>query len=227
LPISHGDKRSHIVSFSGIDGSGKSTQIEALCACLRAEGLSVAHVRFWDDVARLTSMREGVGHRVFRGDKGVGSPGAPIVRRDKNVQNSGMTYIRLFLYTLDAIALRRAVRSARKAEQDVTIFDRYCYDEFANLKLSNRMLRWYIQAMMKLIPKPDISYLLDVEPAKAFARKPEYPLEFLHANREAYLELTTLIGGFTVIPAMTVQGVAQAISLHAQEVLSLRGAGMQ
>ena len=32
--------RTNIVSFSGIDGAGKSTQIEALCARLRRDGLS-------------------------------------------------------------------------------------------------------------------------------------------------------------------------------------------
>ena len=77
--------RTNLVSFSGIDGSGKSTQIEALRARLEKDGLRVLLITFWDDIARLTGLREATGHRIFKGDKGVGSPSAPINRRDKKV----------------------------------------------------------------------------------------------------------------------------------------------
>jgi thymidylate kinase len=40
------DKRTLLVSFSGIDGAGKSTQIEALSARLAADGLRVRLIRF-------------------------------------------------------------------------------------------------------------------------------------------------------------------------------------
>src|SRR5580704_13985421 len=94
------------ISFSGIDGAGKSTQIERLCASLQQTGLSVRIVCFWDQVARLTRFRETAGHAVFGGDIGVGTPSAPICRRDKNIRSGIMTTIRLFLYSLDAISLR-------------------------------------------------------------------------------------------------------------------------
>ena len=91
------NSRTNFVSFSGIDGAGKSTQIEALCARLREDGLRVHTIRFWDEIARLKGIRETAGHKVFKGDKGVGSPEAPINRRDKNVRSWFMTGVRLFL----------------------------------------------------------------------------------------------------------------------------------
>src|ERR1022692_360011 len=81
------ESRTNFVSFSGIDGSGKSTQIDALCVQLQANGLRVRVIRFWDDIARLTGLREATGHRIFKGDKGIGTPSAPINRRDKNVRS--------------------------------------------------------------------------------------------------------------------------------------------
>lgn len=39
-----------IVSFSGIDGAGKSTQIFELQAWLRESGLGVKLLTFWDDI---------------------------------------------------------------------------------------------------------------------------------------------------------------------------------
>src|SRR5580692_10074333 len=100
------NRRTKFVSFSGIDGAGKSTQIEVLCALMKEDGLHVLLIRFWDDIAKLTRLREGAGHHLFKGDKGVGSPSAPIERRDKNVRSWLMTSVRLFLYFIDAISVR-------------------------------------------------------------------------------------------------------------------------
>jgi hypothetical protein len=64
--------------------------------------------------------------------------------------------------------------------------------------------------------------VLDADPNQARARKPEYPLEFLRANRQAYLELSEIIGGITVIPPMSVQEVEHAVLGHALSQLLLK-----
>jgi ABC-type uncharacterized transport system ATPase subunit len=88
------DRRARIVSFSGIDGAGKSTQIEMLRARLSQAGFQVSLLAFWDQVATLTSVREFSGHTLFKGEKGVGSPEKPVNRRDKNVRSWYMTLVR-------------------------------------------------------------------------------------------------------------------------------------
>jgi len=207
--------RTNFVSFSGIDGAGKSTQIDALSTRLEQDGRRVVLIKFWDDIARLTGLRETTGHKIFKGDKGIGHPSAPINRRDKNVQSWPMTLIRLFIYFLDAVSTRVAVHKALRSEADLVIFDRYMYDEFANLTIRNPAIRAYVRIIMTFVPTPDISYLLDADPIGARARKPEYPLEFLHTNRQSYLDLNALLGGMTVIAAMPVQDVKQEVLRHA------------
>jgi thymidylate kinase len=216
----HKKGRTRFVSFSGIDGAGKSTQIEALCSHFTDDGLQVRKIRFWDDIARMTAIREASGHKLFGGDKGIGSPSAPINRRDKNVRSWFMTGVRLFIYFLDALAVRHAVKKALSSRADLVIFDRYIYDELANLSLRNPTTRLYVRVIMKLVPKPDISYILDADPAKARARKPEYPLEFLHSNRRSYLALSDLLGGMTIIPPMPIDEVKDEILRHALKDLS-------
>jgi thymidylate kinase len=216
------NRRTKCVSFSGIDGAGKSTQIEALCTRMKEDGLRVLLIRFWDDIATLTRLREDAGHRIFKGDKGVGSPSAPIERRDKNVSSWPMTSVRLFLYFIDAISVRLAVEKALHSEADLVVFDRYIYDELANLTLSKPFVRAYVRLIMKIVPKPDISYLLNADPVAARARKPEYPLEFLNTNRQSYLDLCELVGGMTVIAPMSIFEVERAVLGHARNELSFR-----
>lgn len=214
-------KRSFLVSFSGIDGAGKSTQINALRTHMESLGMRVSLVAFWDDVARLTRLRETTGHAVFKGEKGVGSPEAPVNRRDKNVQSRSMTVFRLFLYFVDALSLRRIARRAGKSDSDLVIFDRYAYDELANLNLRNPVIRAYARVIMKVVPYPDISFLLDADPPQARARKPEYPLDFLHKSRASYLALAQLLGKISIIPAGPIQDMKRCVMKNALERLSV------
>jgi thymidylate kinase len=208
------------VSFSGIDGAGKSTQIENLRNRLSELGIRVLLVTFWNDVARLKRIREFSGHALFKGDHGIGTPDKPVNRRDKNVQSWYMTAVRLWLYFLDAVWLSIVVAKTQRSGADVVIFDRYLYDELANLSLRNRMARAYVRLLMMLVPQPDISYLLDADPAQARARKPEYPLEFLHTSRWSYLALSQLVG-MKVIAPQPVQDVEREILREFQEVTRL------
>lgn len=207
--------RTTVVSFSGIDGAGKSTQIDALRRHFESRGLTVEVVPFWDRIAQLTSIREGAGHHIFKGEKGVGSPDNPVNRRDKNVQSWPMSIVRLVLYFLDAFATRTAVRRARLSGRDLVIFDRYIYDELANLSVRKASMRSYIRFIMSIVPRPDVSYILDADPVSARARKPEYPLDFIYKNRRAYLDLSRQIEGLTVIPPGLLEDVKADVLHHA------------
>jgi thymidylate kinase len=212
------------VSFSGVDGAGKSTQIQALRTWLEEQGLRVVTIAFWDQVATLTGMREGAGHKIFKGEKGVGSPDKPVNRRDKNIQTWPMLCVRLGLYALDALSTRKQVRKALASDADFIIFDRYIYDQFANLRLRNRFVRAYVRWLMTIVPRPDISYILDADPLQARTRKPEYPLDFIYINRRAYLDLVDMIGGMTVIPAGPVQQMRADVLRHAFRALGFESA---
>ena len=194
-----------VISFSGIDGAGKSTQIEALCRYVRDLGFQVTVFTFWDNIVALSRFRERLSTKAFKGDQGIGSPDRPISRRDKNVSAWYITATRLCLYTLDAFSLGIAVSRLVECGSGFVIFDRYIYDELANLPMQHWAIRWFIRMLMVFVPKPDVAFLLDAEPETATIRKPEYPLEFVRRNRDSYLRLSRLIGGVTVIPPLPVE----------------------
>jgi thymidylate kinase len=200
-----------IVSFSGIDGAGKSTQIAALEGWLRAAGVRTRVVTFWDEVVVLSRFRESASHKAFGGDKGIGTPEQPIHRRDKNVSSWTVVAARFFLYTLDAISLRLQLRRINKSNTEVVIFDRYIYDELANLPLHNLLARVFTGWILQFTPPPDAAYVIDADPEQARARKPEYPLEFLRQNREAYLALSRMDGRMIVTEASSIPATAAKI----------------
>src|SRR5215510_5574106 len=167
-PMLKAAKTPLLISFSGMDGSGKSTQIENLLAALHAAGLKTALLAFWDNVVVGVKYREGFVHKVYKSERGIGAPGKPVNRRDKNMRGWHLTLARHFLYLLDAINLCRVVARARK-QADVVILDRYIYDELSNLNLGNPLSRGFIRAVHRLVPRPDVAYLLDADPAAAFA----------------------------------------------------------
>jgi thymidylate kinase len=199
-----------VVSFSGIDGAGKSTQIQALQFHLRLLGFRSTLYTFWDDVVVFSRLRESLSHTAFKGDKGAGSPEKPISRRDKNVTSWFATGVRLFFYLLDALSLRLTFGRSH-AGADFIIFDRFIYDELANLPLHSGPIRFYVRMLLSISPQPDIAYLVDAEPEAARIRKPEYPLNFLRQNRDAYIKLSHLVRGMTVVGSLSVEETTSEI----------------
>lgn len=193
-----------LVSFSGIDGAGKSTHIEYLRSALAAAGCRVVQLAFWDDVVVLSRFREGVVHKVFKSEKGIGEPGKPVHRRDKNVRSWYLSLLRSALYLLDALHLRGVVARARRSGAAAIIFDRYLYDELANLPLHNRLARGFLRCASFLAPRPDLAYVIDANPEEACARKPEYPLEFSRLCRQAYLQLAQMLE-MVVVPPLALE----------------------
>jgi len=210
-----------LISFSGIDGAGKSTHIGHLRDFLNAAGCPVAQLAFWDDVVVFSRFREGITLKVFKSEKGVGAPGKPVRRRDKNVRSWYLSLARAAFYLLDALHLRRVAARARRSGAAVVIFDRYIYDELANLPLQNRLARVFLRCASTLAPRPDLAYVIDANPEEACARKPEYPLEFSRRCRDTYLRLAQMMGMVVVPPLPLVQAQREMLNRF-QEVAATR-----
>jgi len=75
-----------------------------------------------------------------------------------------------------------------------------------------------------LARQPEASFILDADPQQARARKPEYPLEFLHENRNAYLQLSRFLDGMTVIPPLPLPKAKTAVVRHVLGLLPARDA---
>ena len=224
IPMTHEvSTRPLLISFSGVDGSGKSTQIESLRSALHAAGLKTTLLAFWDNVVVGVKYREGFVHKVYKSERGIGAPGKPVNRRDKNVRGWHLTLARHFLYLLDSIHLCRVVARAKKSGADIVILDRYIYDELSNLNLKNPLSRAFVKFVHGFVPRPDIAYLLDADPVAAYARKPEYPVDFMKKCRRAYFDLAAILKTMTVIPALELPAAKLAVLKAAEQELAAQG----
>ena len=115
------------------------------------------------------------------------------------------------------------VARARKSGVDVIILDRYIYDELSNLNLSNPLSRAFVKFVHGFVPRPDLAYLLDADPVAAYARKPEYPVDFMKKCRRAYFELAGILKTMTVIPALSLPEAKNAVLRAAERELAAQG----
>jgi thymidylate kinase len=198
-------KSTRLVSFSGIDGAGKSTQIAALRDVLIARGCKVHEIAYWDDVAVLARFRAGVSLSTL-GRQTEPNDNQPL-RRDKNVRAWYLTIVRSAFYVLDAVSLRAVFAKIVRTKPDYIILDRWTYDQLVHIKRRNWLARIYIKGVLKLAPTPDVPLILDARPEVAFMRKREYPLPFLHEYRQAFLELREFVPKLKIIAPGTIAEV--------------------
>jgi thymidylate kinase len=208
--------RPFIISFSGVDGAGKTTQIENLESYLQKRGLRVLRLSFWDHVAVLRDLRAGAGQRAVefcrRPEQRTEASFTP--RNHKHIRRWYLSAARIGFYVLDVVRLRHLLKSRELKQYDVVIFDRYIYDQIANLYSQSQAARLYRLALLRYAPAPDLALVLDARPEEAFARKPEYPLEFIQQNRQNFLRLRNLAPQLIVISATGPEEVQSDIQAH-------------
>ena len=198
-----------LITFSGLDGAGKSTQAEALRLTLEQLGhdVSLQWVRLewttlwenrWLDVlgwpARATL---GLLARLRSSDgdspAGAGLTPTEVRQRSGFVANGWVTVVAL----AHASAQRREVRPQLRPGA-IVLCDRYTLDAAAHLRFrygESRGFRFQIALVDRLSPRPLRAFFVEVPATTAHARKAEqYSLDDLTRQARLYREEASRLG---------------------------------
>jgi thymidylate kinase len=192
-------QRGLIISLSGIDGSGKTVHVRSL-----AEAFEKAEVKtrtYWSRFGSSARPR-GPGRQ---GPKEAGSSdtAASLERRRRRLRHP-VARLGWLMYNLTSLVVRYHwhVR-LRRWLSDVVICDRYVYDAAVEIgaSLPDRpgLSRWAERMLIRMAPRPDVAWLLDVPAGLSVARQADEQgsvasSEELSRQRAAYAALAGTCG---------------------------------
>lgn len=184
-------KRPVLVTVSGMVGSGKSTAVRHILEVLRQEGIAAADWRF----QRLPCINpRAIGRNAARKEAADGP--------DRTIRGQGyrariLTSSTALGYLARALAFRVYRRWPPTAPWAVS--NRYFYDSLAHFDLSEGWGQFYARILRKLVPKPDLAFLM-VAPAETLAsRRPQYSAEYIIRLEAAYRVLHELFPELIVV----------------------------
>ncbi len=184
--------RPAVVSFSGLDGSGKSTQVTRLKDDLGL--LGVASVDHWAGFKNAALLRM----RFPVLDRPIGAPAGPAPERDQlipaalhhsRVGTSAWGYV---VVLMNCAHLWRFVL-LRPRGTKLVVFDRFSPDTMVKLDLRFTRMRgiditWQRKLFEVLSPKPDVGFLVEVSSEVAYGRRQEQTPQELRDMAELYEE---------------------------------------
>ena len=208
-----------LITFSGLDGSGKSTHVARTADYLSRRG---------HRVRMLTTARISLGSTLFIASHMLRRL-SPMTRRTKkrttSAQSQHRTYAigpavpsgwrqravsltRLIVYPLDCLALFLCIQVLRWFGYSSLVCDRYIYDKMANLPKPNGTLG---RLMCWLGPRPDVAFLIDTLPEEARQRRQEHDASYYVAKYAGYRRLIKTGCELTSIPSTTIQETQEAV----------------
>jgi thymidylate kinase len=188
-------RRRHLIALSGVDGSGKTTQVELLQRRFGQANLKTRRV--WCRWRPITSLPllvilRRLGYATVHPTSSIGFVETRIPRK------GGLAFIWCVLTQLDNLLKTGVMVIIPLILGRIVICDRYVLDllvdGMADLHDKPDGVRLGFK-LLKLLPRPQQAFLMKVEPTVAFGRKPDMPtLSHFVQRTQLYEELAGAMG---------------------------------
>lgn len=218
--------RGYLIAISGVDCSGKTTQLERLAERLRREGYPTRVFWYRPGYSKnLDALRSLI--RSIRRD--ALPPPGPSARRDAAFRDPRIKAAWIAVAVADTLVeLSLRLRYAL-TRGEVLLCDRYLFDGLLDLQLRfPHALPKRVELILKfLCPRPDLHLLLslpweDVEVRRNHKNEPFPDPDKIRSRRyDAYRALATSPGTVVVDATGTVESVHDVIWNRVQHILAL------
>ena len=183
-----------LITFSGLDGSGKSTLVDHLKESLEKEDCRVAVSHMNYDIGLYSAVRYLARTLKRKSDDPSHAPREQAYDGKFNSRAAKLRYhlvwnkgLRALIYPLDIVIFVFYRFYVEKVNRQVLIMDRYFYDTLVDVTGASKSLRF--RFLSWLTPTPTLPVYLDVTPERAFERKAEYSVDYLKRRRLSYQKL--------------------------------------
>ena len=206
-------KRPVLVTVSGMVGSGKTTVVRHILNVLRREGIEAADWRF-QRLPCITLSTAPPPAKPVRKDPSVRRPLGPL--RGEGYRARALTSATTFGYLVRSVAFRIYRRWPPTSSWAVS--NRYFYDSFAHFDLSQGRGEMYARWFRRMVPKPDLAFLMVASPETVAERRPQYSVDYIVRVEAAYRRLRTLFPELieinSDIDGHSLEQVEQAVREH-------------
>lgn len=170
-----------IISISGLDGSGKSTQIKLLQEYLESKGKKVFYFH---------AVQFSIPQTII---KGVRLPFGSRTPNASNNQTSSVTkagwlkvQLRKLALAIDIPRFKCLVKKLEKQGFDYLVSDRYFYDNIVNISYLSNQSSETSNLAPRTCPTPDFAFYLKTDPEKIMQRErvPEQGLAYLETKKK-------------------------------------------
>lgn len=213
-----------LITFSGLDGAGKSTLIERLKRACEQRDRRVAVFHMNDHVgvyAYLRAVRDRlVGPPHPNGQKTARSG---VVRASlKRIRNAFLWNrpLRRIIYPIDLIAFLVYRLYVERIRNQILIMDRYFYDTLVDVA-DGRHWAW-LRLLKRITPTPDLTVFLEISPEESFARKGEYSIPYLARRAHAYREVFSWVPSAVALRNADLEEAARTLERLTLEAIRLR-----
>jgi len=170
-----------LVTLSGTHGTGKSTNAGKCYYLLNRQGLRFSYLRHQDLLDPLGFILRRAA-RILRFKRATDFEKIAPVR-----VISSAYYLFIYLpFLAGGIRIRKLLGYS-------TVADRYLYDLIAG-SWGNGMSVPQEKLLLRIVPRPDVSFVFDADVKRILADRPEHTFEYIENEKAQYSKLVSVFG---------------------------------